>query len=79
MDEIRFNSLNELYTRLLPAFNTVKNVLLKEGIYVREIDLWNYFKESIWSQKSHLDLYIMVDEILHVDKNLLINYINKTK
>lgn len=79
MEEIKFKSLNELYTRLFPAFNTKKNELLKSGIEAREIDLWNFLKESLWSKSANLNIYEMVNDILSIDELELKNYINKTK
>lgn len=79
MEEIKFKSLNELYTRLFPAFNTKKNELLKNKINVREIDLWNFLKENVWSLTTHLSIYDMVNDIMGIDENDLKNYINKTK
>ena len=79
MDEIRFDSLNELYTRLYPAFNTCKNEFIKNGIHVREIDLWNYLKENVWSLNNNLNLYDMVNDIFDIDIKKLQNYLNKTK
>lgn len=79
MEEIKFKSLNELYTRLYPAFNTKKNELNQKGIDVREIDLWNFLKENLWSINTHLSIYDMVNDILSVNEDELKNYINKTK
>ena len=79
MNEIRFNSLNELYSRLYPAFNTCKNELNRKGMQVREIDIWNYLKETIWTLNDDLNLYDMVNDILNIDIRNLQNYLNKTK
>lgn len=79
MEEIKFKSLNELYTRLYPAFNTKKGELKFHGIEVREIDLWNYLKENVWSNNSSLSIYDMVNDVMKLDELKLKNYINKTK
>ena len=79
MEEIRFKSLNELYVRLLPAFNTKKTELKSEGINVREIDIWNYLKETIWMGNTSLNLYDMVNDVFTIDKVKFQNYVNKTK
>ena len=79
MEEIKFKSLNELYTRLYPAFNTKKNELNNKGINVREIDIWNFLKENLWSKTTHLSIYDMVNDILNINEIELKNYINKTK
>ena len=79
MEEIKFESLNELYTRLYPAFNTKKNEFYNIGLSVREIDLWNYLKENVWIGNNHLNIYDMVSDIMRIDELKLKNYINKTK
>ena len=79
MEEIKFKSLNELYTRLFPAFNTRKKELHMRGIDVREIDLWNYLKENVWLNSTQLSIYEMVSDIMNLDELKLKNYINKTK
>jgi len=79
MEEIKFKSLNELYTRLYPAFNTKKRELAQKQIFVREIDLWNFLKDNIWTGTTRLTIYDMVNDILTANEDDLINYINKTK
>lgn len=79
MEEIKFKSLNELYTRLYPAFSMKKSELIEKKIEVREIDLWNFLKENIWTGTSRLTIYDMVNDILNVNEDDLKNYINKTK
>ena len=46
MEEIKFESLNELFNRLYPAFNTKVCELKRSGINVSEVKLWNYLKEK---------------------------------
>lgn len=79
MDDIKFNSLNELYIRLLPAFNTKKNELLKKNILIREIDIWNYLKENKWCNSENLDIYEMVSDILEIDEVKFLRYLDRTK
>lgn len=79
MDEIKFNSLNELYNRLYPAFNTKKVELERNNIKCREIDIWNFLKETIWRGSENLSIYDMVNDIMLLDENKLKNYINRTK
>ena len=79
MEEMKFKSLNELYTRLYPAFNTKKKELETRGIIVKEIDLWNYLKENIWAKNTSLTIYDMVSDIMKLEEDKLKEYINKTK
>ena len=69
MEEIKFESLNELFNRLYPAFNTKVIELKNDGVVVSEIELWNYLKENKWVNSSRLTLYDMVSDILSLSKN----------
>ena len=64
MEEIKFESLNELFNRLYPAFNTKVCELKRSGINVSEVKLWNYLKEN-----KYLTLYDMVSDILNLSKS----------
>ena len=79
MEEMKFKSLNELYTRLFPAFNTKKNELKARGIIVKEIELWNYLKENVWANNKCLSMYDMVADIMKLDEIKLKEFISKTK
>jgi len=77
MEEIKFNSIDELYNRLKPAFRTKINDLRKKNISFVEIkDIWNFLTKTKWSTRHDLELFDMVNDILNVDEVLLINYIN---
>ena len=69
MEEIKFESLNELFNRLYPAFNTKVCELKNSGINVSEVKLWNYLKENKWSNSKNLTLYDMVSDILNLSKS----------
>ena len=69
MEEIKFESLNELFNRLYPAFNTKVIELKNDGVMVSEVKLWNYLKENKWVNSSRLTLYDMVSDILSLSKN----------
>ena len=69
MEEIKFESLNELFNRLYPAFNTKVIELKNDGVMVSEIKLWNYLKENKWVNSSRLTLYDMVSDILSLSKD----------
>lgn len=79
MDE-KFSSLKELYERLLPALKSKKEEMHKNHmIYISEIDIWNYFRETKWNKGLNLTLFDMVDDILNTDNLLIDEYICKTK
>ena len=69
MEEIKFESLNELFNRLYPAFNTKVLELKNDGVMVSEIKLWNYLKKNKWVNSSRLTLYDMVSDILSLSKD----------
>lgn len=76
MEEMKFHSLNELYKRLLPAIKCRVNDLKARKItYIHEEDIWNCLKEQIWSRKSNLALYNMVDDILNTPSEIFENYV----
>ncbi|MBE6148601.1 MAG: hypothetical protein E7167_03830 [Firmicutes bacterium] len=77
MEEMKFKSLNELYNRLFPAFNTKKGELQTKGIIVKEIDLWNYLKENVWAKNTNLSIYDMVSDIMKLDDLKIKEYLKK--
>ena len=79
MEEFKFNSLNELFNRLYPAFNTKVNELKNDNIFVSEIILWNFLKENNWFGNATLTLYDMVEDIFSLDKEKLIKYLERNK
>ena len=45
MDEFKFNSINELYNRLLPAMETKKNDLSRNTkVLISEKEIWGYLR-----------------------------------
>ena len=78
MDEISFNSINDLYNRLKPALRSkVKELKIKYSIIVRELDIFNYLSDNKWSKDNDLTLYDMVDDIMYLDDNKLLDYVSK--
>ncbi len=73
MEEIKFNSLNELFNRLYPAFNTKVKELKSDGVNISEVELWNYLKNNNWQNNNSLTLYDMVSDIFSVTKEKIIN------
>lgn len=78
MNEIRFNSLKELYDRLLPALRSKVKELKRENItYVKEEDVWETLRQTKWNNCKTLTLYDMVDDILNSDNQIFQNYAHK--
>ena len=66
IEDIRFNSLNELYNRLVPAMETKVNELKLNGVnYISVEDIWNYLKNNKWNKSRDLTLSECVDDILN--------------
>ena len=70
MEDIRFNSLEELYNRLIPAMETKVNELKHNGIrYINIDDVWNYLKKNKWNKSKNLSLNEIVNDILKITKD----------
>lgn len=73
--EISFNSLQELYDRIKPALITKQEEMKRHGYtYLKEEDIWNYFKETKWIKSNNLSLYQMVSDVLNTDDILIDDY-----
>ena len=76
--DIEFNSIKELYERLLPALTTKVNELKRYDLdYIKVEDIWNYLKDQKWSKANNLLLYQMVDDILNLDNDLIDEYVKE--
>lgn len=77
MEKITFNSIDELYNRLKPAFQLKLNELKSKKItFITAKDLWSFLSKTKWTKEENLELCDMVNDILNVNENELINYIN---
>ncbi len=64
MEQIKTQS--DLYNKLKPALRTKKHEMYLEGFkVVREIDIWNCYKELYWKKSNNLSLASMVNDILN--------------
>lgn len=78
MNDIKFNSLEELYNRLLPAMETKVNELKNNGIkYIKIDDIWNYLKKNKWNKSKNLTLSDCVDDILNTSDEDYKKYIKE--
>lgn len=69
MNDLKFNSLNELHNRLIPALETKVRELKSSGVnYITENDIWNYLKKYKWSKSKNLTLSECVDDILNTNE-----------
>ena len=72
-----FQSIDELYQRVLPALRTKVHLLEMNDIsFVCENDIWNLLMDK-WKRGKNLTLFDIVDDILRLDeKTILENYEN---
>ena len=78
--ELKFNSEEELYNRLLPAIKTKKNEIKRMGInYILEEDIYNALKLGNWQYKTNLTLSDMVDDILNTNNVDISSYCIKER
>ena len=77
MDEkIEFDSLNDLYERVLPALYSKNKRIYRMGFkYVNEKDIWNYLVDNLWKDKKNLELHELISDIIHCDNYLINNYV----
>lgn len=75
MDEVKFDSLNDLYKRMLPALRAKNDELNRLGLKnFKEIDIWNYLFQTKWHLKSNLRLNELVNDVFNIDEIKLIEY-----
>ena len=75
MEDVKFNTLQELYNRLKPALNSkIREYRLDGFKYISIEDLWNYLRDEKWVQSADLDLAKMVDDIFHIEVEDVVNY-----
>ena len=78
MEEVTFNSAEELYKRLLPALRSKKKILGKSGYsYIKEKDIWDALRSLKWHQSNGLELCDMVDDILHTENQFFNSYYHR--
>ena len=81
MDDIKFNSVNELYARVLPALKSKKKELVRNKIkYIDEKEIWNLLSTNTWGKEKDLTLADIVDDILNISNIKLVEmYHNSQK
>ena len=76
--DVKFNSLPDLYRRILPALKSKKKELRFKGLnYIHEEDIWNFLKNFKWSGSRNLDLGTMVNDIFNLNENQLNEYVKE--
>lgn len=76
-----YKNQHELYIGLLPAIKVkLRTLLNSEYQYITQEDIWNFLKETKWSNSNGLTLGEMVNDIIHIDNKDIDMYLkNKLK
>lgn len=78
MNNFKFNSLEELYRKLMPALNTKVADLKRHNIkYISESDIWHYLRDCYWQRNRELSLGEIVNDILATPNSDLEAYMAK--
>lgn len=65
---MEFTSLQQLYKKLLPAFNVKKRLILNTKYKdITNENIWSYLTETKWRNSYNLSLPEMVNDIICVD------------
>jgi hypothetical protein len=80
MVDEKFNSITDLYKRVLPALKSKRRELEASKVgFITEKDIWDYLRDEKWNKKSNLTLFDIVNDILNVEKNKLFEYMSNKK
>lgn len=72
-----FNTLADLYKRVLPALKSkVKELKQKQISYVTEKEVWDCLRKTKWNEENDLTLFDIVNDILFLEDKEIINYLN---
>jgi len=75
LEEFKFNSLEDLYKKVLPALNTKVADLTRNNIkHIKENDIFDYLKKYYWVKSEKLSLGEIVHDILSTPNNELEAY-----
>lgn len=74
--EVAFNSVEDLYKRVRPALRSKIRELKRNNVfYVKEEDIWNFLAENKWKNTKGLELNDIVDDILNIENEKIILYV----
>lgn len=68
VNEIIFNTVDELRTRIYPALKSKCKILCKSGYsYIKEEHVWDFMLKVKWQDIKKIALCEMVNDVLHTD------------
>ena len=72
---MEFGSLQQLYKKLIPAFNVKKRLILNSKYKeITNENIWVYLTETKWKTANNLSLPEMINDIITVDLEDINNY-----
>ena len=72
---MEFTSLQQLYKKLIPAFNVKKRLILKSKYKdINNENIWNYLTETKWKKATDLSLPEMINDIITVELEDIYKY-----
>lgn len=73
---MQFASLQELYQKLIPAFNVKKRLAnYSKNNHITNEDIWKFLAETKWKNAYNLELPEMVNDIITVDLEEINKYL----
>ena len=65
---MEFTSLQQLYQKLIPAFNVKRRLVLNSKYKdITNEHIWKYLAETKWRQANNLSLPDMINDIITAD------------
>lgn len=78
MEKIEFKTVEELYKRVSPAlYSKVKEIKRMGYTLVTEEDVWNYLVDNDWKNRTNLELYDLISDIMNVDNYKINCYVTE--
>lgn len=75
MVDEKFNSITDLYRRVLPALRSKKKELsINKLSFITEKDIWDYLRNNKWNQETNLSLFDIVNDILTLPESSIVEY-----
>ena len=72
---MEFKSLQQLYIKLIPAFNVKKRLILNSKYKeITNENIWSYLTETKWKISKNLSLPDMINDIITADLEEINNY-----
>ncbi len=76
MEKIEFKTVEELYKRVSPAlYSKLKEIKRLGYTLVTEKDIWNYLVDNEWKNRTNLELYDLISDIMNADNYKINDYV----